>query len=256
MGIVMAAVAQDKGGEPLPEKYKENVLNNLQFAQRMCGKFLLSSAEDRIVIIWNMWSRQFSYSELAIELKPLIEAFESDLRKEYFYHYPRHKALMVLMTPGQWAVPIQAFPSIRPEVEAGVDCFAIGHNVACVFHMMRVAELGLRVIAKERRVTKVRKNTPVEWGTWNEVSRAISQKLEVIRNATAGPRKDAALAFYNAALSDLRALQGLYRDRTMHLRESYDDGQAQSAMLRTRNLMEMLASRLNEQSTRQIRWGL
>jgi hypothetical protein len=86
--------------------------------------------------------------------------------------------------------------------------------------------------------------------------RAIEQQLSAIRNATAGPKKDAALAFYNGAVSDLRALQDLYRDRTMHLRESYDEGQAQSAMHRVHSLLDNLASRLNEANPRQIRWGI
>ena len=98
----------------------------------------------------------------------------------------------------------------------------MGHNTACVFHMMRAAEVGLRAIAKERKVTKVRARTPIEWGTWNDVHQAIEQQLPVIRQATAGPKKDGALAFYNStAIGDLRALQDLYDEVTMHLRETY-----------------------------------
>jgi hypothetical protein len=156
--------------------------------------------------------------------------------------------------PSDWAVALKAFPSINNEVRSGVDCYALGHNTACVFHMMRVAEVGLRAIARERGVNTVRKNTPVEWGTWGDVISAIETAVRSIVQATAGQKKDDALAFYNSIVSDLRALQDLYRNKTMHLRGNYDEGQAQSAMIRVRHLIETLAGRLAEPTMRRIRW--
>ena len=64
------------------------------------------------------------------------------------------------------------------------------------------------------------------------------------------------MAFYNSVLSDLRAIQDLYRNRTMHLRGNYDEGQAQSAIIRAKHLMETLAGRLAEPSIKRIRWSL
>jgi hypothetical protein len=42
----------------------------------------------------------------------------------------------------------------------------------------------------------------------------------------------------------------------MHLRDTYDEGGAQSAMLRVRSLMQMLATRLNEAKPGKIKWGI
>ena len=63
-----------------------------------------------------------------------------------------------------------------------------------------------------------------------------------------------ALAFYEPVLSDLRAIQSLYRDQTMHLRDMYDDGEAQSAMFRVQQLMTILSAKLSESSIRSIPW--
>jgi hypothetical protein len=41
----------------------------------------------------------------------------------------------------------------------------------------------------------------------------------------------------------------------MHFRKSYDDGEAQTAMLRARELMKTLASKLTEDSTRALPWS-
>jgi hypothetical protein len=154
----------------------------------------------------------------------------------------------------------KAFPSSRREIETGIDCYALGDHVGCVFHMMRVAELGLRTIARERGITslvgKKKKAKPIEWGTWQEVFDAIEGQLKVVRQASPGPKRDVALSFYDTALSDLRTLRGLYRDPTMHFREKYDEGEAYSAVFRTKSLMGMLATKLGEANTRRISWGL
>jgi hypothetical protein len=256
IAICLSQVSAGNGDSELDASYKANVENNLQGVHRLAGRLLLGSAENRVVRIWEIWGGKVRYSQLALELKPLLEALEDDLGAEHFYHYPRARKMRLLAYPGEWGKSLAAFPSIRADLEAGVDCYALGHKVACVFYMMRIAERGLRAIARERRVKTVRKGAPVEWGTWNHVLAAINEKLATIRNAAAGPKKDAALAFYRGAESDVRTLQDLYRDKTMHLRDEYDDGQVQTAMIRTRELMESLATKLDEKSIRQINWGI
>jgi hypothetical protein len=236
---------------------KIRIESNIRFVAEQCDRLSLSNTHNRQERVYLALRRLIpcTYAQIMLGLNTLHEAIEDDIITEYFYHYPRNKALL-LIANSEWIQIFKAFPSAKSEIEEGIDCYAMEHNTACVFHMMRAAEVGLRAIARERRVKTVRSKTPVEWGTWNDVLRAVEQQLGRIRNATAGPKKDAALAFYNGAMSDLRALQDLYRDRTMHLRESYDEGQAQSAMHRVRSLLDNLASRLNEATIRQIRWGI
>ena len=77
-----------------------------------------------------------------------------------------------------------------------------------------------------------------------------------MRQANFGPKRDAALTFYKTTLSDLRTMRDLYRDPTMHFRETYDKGQAASAMFRTKGLMQTLATKLREDRVRPIKWGL
>jgi hypothetical protein len=125
--------------------------------------------------------------------------------------------------------------------------------------MMRIAELGLRAIARERGITRVgtKKNKPLEWGTWKEVSDAIRSELNVIRGKAPGPRRDNAINFYEIALDKIRLMQSLYRDPTMHFREKYERGEAYDAIENTKLFVETLAEKLDEaHPTRKIRWRL
>ena len=149
IAITMTTVSGEKGDQELDLQYKEVVENNLKWVHRMCNQHVLSATGDRLARIWGI-RPTVTYAGLAIELKPLLEAFEDDLRKLRFYRYPQHKAMEFLLIPGTWAATLSAFPSIRPEIEAGVDCYALEHHPASVFYMMRVAEIGMRALARER----------------------------------------------------------------------------------------------------------
>jgi hypothetical protein len=189
-----------------------------------------------------------------------MEDVRLEAMREYFFHYPRDMSDLLLRIPIDWESVLVAFPSSKREIETGTDCFALGDYTGCVFHMMRVAELGLRLIAKERGVKSLKgkrgATKPIEWGTWQEVFDVIDQQLTIVRRVSSGPKRDAALAFYETTLSDLRTMRDLYRDPTMHFREIYDKGQAASAMFRTKELMQTLATKLREDRVRKIRWGL
>ena len=195
-----------------------------------------------------------TYGMVLQELTELWNSIDHDTYSQFFCHYPARKAEFLLEIERKWDVPLKAFPSARTEIEQGIDCYALGHNAACVFHMSRVGEIALRIIARERGVKKVKNNVPVAWGTWGVVLSAIQGRVNFVRNKPAGPKKDTALSFYDKVLSDLRALQ-TFRDQTMHLHKTFDDGEAQSAMFRARELMTILATRLNENSTRAIPWS-
>ena len=201
-------------------------------------------------------NRPVRWGELHRRLEQLWEQIDQGLREEYFFHYPRTAAREILTIDHSWMSVVSSFPSVRREIECGLDCYAQENFSGCVFHMMRVAETGLRALAKERGISSVAKGKPLEWGTWKDVFEAIDEKLKLIKTAKNGPKREAAIAFYSGALSDLRSMQNVYRDPTMHFRDDYDSGETYSAIFRTKSLMENLAKRLKESRVRQINWGL
>ena len=149
---------------------------------------------------------QYEYSEIANALFRFYDDLRMELMGEYFFHYPREIVELIHRVDVDWKQALVGFPSLRREVMASIDCYALGDYSGCVFHMMRVAETGLRAIARERGVysLKAKKNQtkPIAWGTWQEVFHAIGSCLVEIRNAPQGPKRDLALNFYNSALTE------------------------------------------------------
>jgi hypothetical protein len=208
---------------------------------------------DLEVMIGNRLHTQINWGDLFESLKRLCEEINVGIGRECFFHYKRDRAILLFRTEQEWDKIIKAFPSTKQEILFGVDAYAFENNSACVFHMSRVAEIGLRALAKERGLKVIRKHIPIEWGTWGDILKALDEKVVDITKQSNGPQKDKAFEFYKTVLSDLRAIQGL-RDRTMHFRDNYDQGETQSAMFRTKSLMTMLASKLSESSNREIPW--
>jgi hypothetical protein len=146
------------------------------------------------------------------------------------------------------------FESARADVVSAGNCYAVEQWTACVFHLMRVVEKGLRAIARERRI-KFIQGRPLEWNDWARIIRAIEAKAEEINKKWAmGPRKDKALEFYRGAIGELQAFKDEFRNYVMHDRAIYGNYEAARAYQRTGEFMRRLASKLSETASKAIKW--
>lgn len=179
---------------------------------------------------------------------------------EWTYHYgPRTQNIGSFAD--RWGVVLSAFPSSRFEIESALDLFALQHYTASVFHFMRAAEHGLRVLANELGVA-LPKGKPISHGAWQEIIAHCDRQLKQIgQTAPAGDAKDKALAFYSAALSHLHYLKDNFRNDVMHTKSVFDIDAAIDASVATKKLLELLASRLSERTKKKgfkngrIDWG-
>jgi hypothetical protein len=138
-----------------------------------------------------------------------------------------------------------AFPCAAVDIKEAGNCFASGLYTATVFHAMRVAERGLRQLAKRLRVRLPRK-IPLEYGNWKEILIAASKKAGGAMSLARGTRRTKELQFYQTAVAEITALKDLYRDDVSHCRNTYKEKQARSALEHTEALMRKLAEKLHE----------
>lgn len=250
MATSFAASVNDHS-EFVNDSRKSLIKNHIDYLSRQCAQLLLQACEHRFILLTRLFGRDFTYTELTLELKALLEAIEHDLQYECFYHYPKHKLRLLGQVHGEWVGALASFQSIRPEIDAGVDCYAIGHNTACIFHMMRIAELGLRALARERQVTFP--NRPLEWAEWQNVVDEIESKAKsTVAGIPRGAGKDAAGSFYTAAVAQLRAFKET-RNRVMHMRGSFDELDALRAINQVRDFMNGLSLKIGEKTRKPIR---
>jgi len=234
----------------------ERVKGLFAYAHQLAKQLELDAVADRVerFQVKLRAKKPLHLTELQAEIRVLRETFEDGFRFKYFYLYPRDRVQQVLLLESDWAPTIKAFPSARAEIMDAVDCYGLDKCTASVFHLMRVAEYGLRALARERRV-RLPKGKPLEWGTWQDLIKGVKAEAETIgKTKKAGARKDAALDFYNGAVAHFDGFKDQFRNVVMHVRKRYDSREADQALHQVRVFMNELSRMIGDETKGPIKW--
>jgi hypothetical protein len=139
-----------------------------------------------------------------------------------------------------------AFPSAVLDLDKGGQAYAAGCDTACVFHMMRALEHGLRAMAQALRVKFPGK--PIEYQTWADVIKEISKKVAAIESKPRTKKRDADVEFYGSAAAQFHFFKSAWRNHVMHSRLVYEHEDAAIVMRHTLEFMEHIAVRLKERA--------
>jgi hypothetical protein len=131
------------------------------------------------------------------------------------------------------------FPSVIEEVNSACNCYAVEEYTAAVFHLMRVAELGLRALARQNRI-KI-KNRTLEYADWQDVINGLTKRVTIFENRKRGRAREAALAFYKGAIADCSYFKEAYRHPLMHSRSGHVGPETLVIMTRVSEFMQALA---------------
>lgn len=182
-------------------------------------------------------------SVLRPQLKNIESGIELNLGKRTFMFVPQVRA-NVLYSIGKYEWASQ-FPNAMVDVIEATACYAFGRYTASVFHSMRVAESGLRHIAKTLRVSLKHKGRPmpIDQGTWSKVIDAIEKKIERTRRlGRLGVKRNRELAFYSDCAHQCAYMKDLYRNDVSHSGRPYKEAEALAVWGRVTDFMERLAN--------------
>jgi hypothetical protein len=120
-------------------------------------------------------------------------------------------------------------------IEAG-NCLALGRGTACVMHLMRVLEAGLKALAGALEIE--RQN---DWGSYiREINRALA-----VRGSMPGPKSPDA-QFYAEMAAQFEYLKRAWRNPSMHIDRAYGIDRAGEILLAVKSFMGLLATKLKE----------
>jgi hypothetical protein len=137
-----------------------------------------------------------------------------------------------------------AFESTRTDIEEAGKCYAAGRNTACVFHLMRVMEHGLRALGKTLNEPNL---DPSRNPSWETILRRGDEELKLpIRKRSGDWRiKD---EFFTNATANLRAVKDAWRNPTMHVERDYDEEKALDILNAVGAFMRHLSTELTDKS--------
>jgi len=148
-----------------------------------------------------------------------------------------------------------AFPSAREDIKAAGNCLAAECSTAAVFHLMRVAEYGLRALARDRRIQKLPKGpAPIELATWEEIIRELEKAETAIQGYPKTLAREAQFDFYHGAMMQFKRFKNIFRNRVMHAREDFGRTEAMGVYENVRDFMQTLARCISESKRTPVIW--
>jgi hypothetical protein len=138
------------------------------------------------------------------------------------------------------------FPLARDDIKDAGNCYAVFLYTACVFHLMRVAELGLRAIADKvgAEITHNGQAIPLEYGDWNKVIEKIATKITAARKTVNPAEKEKIIGRYSEANDRLIRVRDQWRNDISHTRTRFNEPETRGILERIKELMIFLANTL------------
>jgi len=128
-----------------------------------------------------------------------------------------------------------SFPSATVDIDEAGKCRALGRWTASVMHLMRVLEVGLKVLAAHCDV--------IHADNWNKTLNEMEASIRSVKKSVDGIEAEQWAA---EAGTHLRFIKGAYRNHAMHPMKRYDEEQAVYIFDSARAFMRHLATRLSE----------
>jgi len=214
--IVPAAEKPDESG------HTRSSLGNFVFAELMESLQRLGFmpvSMTKCAIVHEIINRPYAYRELQTAMTVLRDTIEVELRDRLFlFVRPENAVFWDKKAPFGEKVA-NAFPNATFDSEEATRCFAAGRYTACVMHLMRVTELGVRRLATLLRLPKILQVKP--WGNTIEEG---DKKVAALPHGT--PEQQARRAQFSEILAHLRNIKNAWRDQVMHPNQAYDEERA------------------------------
>lgn len=160
---------------------------------------------------------------LAAHLHILENSIATELTSSYFLRIPEGRRFFFDQRKplfGQEVADI--FQSASYDISAAGRCFALDEWTACVFHLMRVLEIGLRDMAKNVGLDE----SAMELENWKVVIDQIEKKIKELESTPKSTIKSEKLRFYSEAASGFRYFKDAWRNHVSHARTHYDEREA------------------------------
>ena len=182
-----------------------------------------------------------TFRDLYLRVVALRETMEDELRGRKLVLVPDLKAEYCEKEDLFGAKVCSAFPSAVRDIKDAGNCYAVDLNTACVFHLMRVLEKGLTVLATTLGVAYTSENL-------SRILELIEAAITPIEKSPSedSPTNVADLQFYRQAAKEFSYFKYAWRNYALHSSATYDQQETLKIMSRVRNFMQHLSLRLSE----------
>lgn len=206
--------------------------------KRECEKHGLRSSLNQIARINTYIDQHMVPAE---ELGQLVLRIQEDLQGEFFLHVPAASVRYYESSEPLFGLEVaHTFPSTAYDISEAGKCHALHRSTACIFHLMRVLEIGLTVFAD-------RFGVPAAHTNWQNIIEGIEKAVRNMANDQPRPSDwKEQQEFYSQAASHFMTFKDAWRNYAMHKRGKFTEDEVETILPNVRGFMQKLATRLHE----------
>jgi len=175
----------------------------------------------------------YTYADMLKELDTLSFSFATELRRNGCFRIATEKDRYFQKNELFGALVNSAFPSCADEIEHAGTCYALEQNEACVFHLMRILERSLGVLASKFKV-------PFDHDNWHKIIEQLEAAIRKMDSTFGLDWKDKQ-KFYARAANQFMFFKDAWRNHVMHVRDVFDEGRTRSVFDSVQGFMQALA---------------
>jgi hypothetical protein len=164
----------------------------------------------------------------------LLSRLQDNLNAEYFFHLTKSDVSFFMNKEPFGSLVSVKFDNAREDIEEAAKCLALQRPTACIFHLMRVLELGVQALGKKMKI----KIEPKEQ-TWYQIILHVNKAIEALPSKMASEMKKK--SSYAEAASHLQSVRLAWRNEVMHPKQTYTRQEAHDIFNTTRVFMISLA---------------
>lgn len=216
------------------QKEKDRIEQYLSEAERLASDLALDAAHVTArQIRYGFRSDEYKKSLLAEHLNELRGRLHDQLASRQFVHVKPLYVEFYQQNDLFGQIVNDCFPSAIDDIQDAGTALAVGLGTSCVMHLMRVAEVGLKALAKELDVPY-----SVSWEAYlTKIEKSISIKHSL---KPAEWKKNE--AFFRDFSGDLVTIKNAFRNPTMHVERTYSQQEAEQVFLAIKTLMQRMAA--------------
>ena len=216
---------------------RENMIACLKEMRTECENLDLTHTASLISFAESEVKRKgdaYTYADMLKEFDTLSFSFAEELRRNSCFRIAKDKEKYFQKDDLFGLDVSKAFDSCVAEIQTAGTCYALEQNEACVFHLMRILERSLGVLASKFRV-------PFDHDNWHNIIQQLEAAIRKMDAATFGTDWKEKQKFYARAASQFMFFKDAWRNHVMHVRDEFDEGKALSVYNSVRGFMQALA---------------
>jgi hypothetical protein len=181
-----------------------------------------------------------TYTELARLFNELHGRLKDETKAIVFLSIDPAKNRLYLETNLFGETVAERLPAAIGDIEEAGKCLALDRGTACVFHLMRVMEVGLRRLANDLGISYA-----PSWESYiNQINDRIATKHK--RKGITWKRDE---HYFKEIAGDLLTVKVAWRNPTMHIVRTYTPDEAEQIFAAVRTLMQRIAGRTEARKT-------